>query len=139
MGQVGEGRVLVEDHSLWRALLAAGAERICCALPCRTESSREVQRPVVPSGHTNASWGACAMSREAGWAPKLLPSRGGLERFPGRLNRGDFHAGANMIQASCWEEASMEWRSHTRKTCAPVWSQRLKLGPPDRKLRTNTV
>src|ERR1035437_5082689 len=78
MGQVGEGRVLVEDHSLWRALLAAGAERICCALPCRTESSREVQRPVVPSGHTNASSGACAMSREAGWAPKLLPSRGGL-------------------------------------------------------------
>jgi phosphate transport system protein len=43
-----------------------------------------------------------------------------LERFPGRLNRGYFHAGANMIQASCWEEASMEWRSHTRKTCAPV-------------------
>src|SRR5450830_1386851 len=59
MGQVGEGRVLVEDHSLWRALLAAGAERICCALPCRAESSREVQRPVVPSGHGNASLGAC--------------------------------------------------------------------------------
>src|ERR1019366_2217672 len=62
-----------------------------------------------------------------------------LERFPGRLNLGYFHAGANMIQASCWEEASMGCRSHTRKTCAPVWSQRLKLGPPDRKLRTNTV
>ena len=46
------------------------------------------------------------MSREAGWAPKLLPSRGGLERFPKRLNRG-FHGGANMIQAVCWEEAGM--------------------------------
>jgi hypothetical protein len=28
-----------------------------------------------------------------------------LERFPERLNR-DSHGGANMIQASCWEEAS---------------------------------
>ena len=26
-----------------------------------------------------------------------------LERFPGGLNRGYFHAGANMIQASCWD------------------------------------
>jgi hypothetical protein len=31
MGKIGEGRVFVEDHSLWRALLAAGAKRICCA------------------------------------------------------------------------------------------------------------
>jgi hypothetical protein len=30
-----------------------------------------------------------------------------LERFPKRLNRGDSHASANMIQASCWEEAGM--------------------------------
>jgi hypothetical protein len=30
-----------------------------------------------------------------------------LERFPKRLNR-DSHAGANMIQASYWEEASMD-------------------------------
>src|SRR5450756_743424 len=81
MGQVGEGRVLVEDHSLWRALLAAAAERICGAFPCRAESSREVQRPVVPSGHANASRGAGTMSREAGWAPKLLPSRGGVNSW----------------------------------------------------------
>src|ERR1035437_9557056 len=52
MGQVGKGRVFVEDHSLWRALLAAGAERIRRALPCRAESSREVQRLVVPSCHS---------------------------------------------------------------------------------------
>jgi ABC-type uncharacterized transport system substrate-binding protein len=32
---------------------------------------------------------------------------GGLERFPKRLNR-DSHAGANMIQAAYWEEASMD-------------------------------
>jgi hypothetical protein len=37
-----EGGVFVENHSLWRALLAAGAERIRRALPCRAESSREV-------------------------------------------------------------------------------------------------
>jgi hypothetical protein len=30
-----------------------------------------------------------------------------LERFPKRLNR-DSHAGANMIQAAYWEEASMD-------------------------------
>src|ERR1700738_4011990 len=30
-----------------------------------------------------------------------------LERFPKRLNRGDYHASANMIQASCWEAAGM--------------------------------
>jgi hypothetical protein len=41
--------------------------------------------------------------------------------FPGKIESGGyFHAGANMIQASCWEEASMGCRSHTRKTCAPV-------------------
>src|SRR5450759_3613852 len=81
MGQVGEGRVLLEDHSLWRALLAAGAERICCALPCRAESSREVQRPVVPSGHANASQGAGTTSCEVGWDPELLPSRGGVSSW----------------------------------------------------------
>ena len=56
--------------------LAAGAERVCCALPCRAESSREVQRLVVRSGHGNSSGRACAMSRETGWALALLPSRG---------------------------------------------------------------
>jgi putative transposase len=33
LGEIGKRRVLVKDHSLRRALLAAGNERICCALP----------------------------------------------------------------------------------------------------------
>jgi hypothetical protein len=50
-----EGGVSVQDHSLWRALFAAGAERIRRALPRRAESSREVQRFVVSSGYGNSS------------------------------------------------------------------------------------
>src|SRR5665647_3144104 len=73
-------------------------------------------------------------------ADQLKPPGCQIRAFPGKIESGGyFHAGANMIQASFWEEASMGCRSHTRKTCAPVWSQRLKLGPPGRKLRTNTV
>lgn len=34
LGAIGKKGVPVNDHSLRRALLAAGNERICCALPC---------------------------------------------------------------------------------------------------------
>ena len=48
LGQVGERGVSVQGHPVWRALAAAGAERIRRALSRRAESSREGQRPVVP-------------------------------------------------------------------------------------------
>ena len=51
LGQVGEGGVPVQGDPVRRALLAAGAERICRALPCRAESPGEGQRPAVPSGY----------------------------------------------------------------------------------------
>jgi putative transposase len=36
---------------------------------------------------------------------KLAPT---TRAFPEKAESGDSHGGANMIQASCWEEASMD-------------------------------
>ena len=85
LGEIGEGGVPVEGDPVWRALPTVSAGRICCALPCRAESSREAQRPVVSSGHGNSSGWTCAMSRQAGWALALLPSR---SRVSGRASLG---------------------------------------------------
>jgi glycine cleavage system H protein len=63
----------------------------------------------------------------------------GLERFPGRLNLGVFSGRREYDSSFLLGGGSMEWRSHIRKTCAPVWWRRLKLGRPDRKLRTSIV
>jgi outer membrane lipase/esterase len=64
----------------------------------------------------NQAIGQVASLANAGARYFLVP-----RAFPGKIESGGyFHAGANMIQASCWEEASMGCRSHTRKTCAPV-------------------
>ncbi len=71
LGQVGEGGVPVQGDPLWRALAAAGAERICRTFSCRTKSPREGQCPAVPSackhpprgGLFNAAsdWAACCV------------------------------------------------------------------------------
>ena len=42
----------------------------------------EGQRPAVPSRSRRPTRGACAMPRAIGWAPALLPSRGGLIARP---------------------------------------------------------
>ena len=49
LGQVGEGGVPVQGGSVRRGLVAAGAGRICRALPCGAQSPGEGQYPAVPS------------------------------------------------------------------------------------------
>src|SRR5229473_658194 len=77
-GSVDQGGVLVQGNPLQRALLAAGAERVCRAFPCRAESPGEGQCPAVSSGNRSAARGACAVPRAIGWASALLSSRGGV-------------------------------------------------------------
>src|SRR6266481_6261154 len=76
LGQVGEGGVPVQGCSVRRALPAAGAERICRTFPCRAESPRKGQYPVVPTEYGCSSRGTGSMSRAAGRALALLPSGG---------------------------------------------------------------
>jgi putative transposase len=57
-------------------------ERIRRALPYRAQSSGEGQRFAVPPRSTAPPPGACAMPGAAGWAPALLPSRGGVTASP---------------------------------------------------------
>ena len=64
---------------------------------------RQVQRFVVSSGYGNSSGRACAMSREAGWALALLPSRGCMS-WPGSVGRCCEVAGRAKIMADrCWQ------------------------------------
>jgi putative transposase len=74
--------VLVQGDPVRRALLAAGAEQLCRSFPCRAESPGEGQRPAVSSGYGPLPRGACAVPRAIGWAPALLPSRGGVKVRP---------------------------------------------------------
>jgi hypothetical protein len=58
------------------------------------------------AGYVRAAWRS-----SGGWRHRKEPAGASLlERFPKRLSRkiGDSHTCANMIQASCWEEASMD-------------------------------
>ena len=78
LGQVGEGGVPVQGNPFWRALPAAGAERICRTFPCRTESPREGQCPAVPPGYEHPTRSACSMPRATGRTLALLPSGGSV-------------------------------------------------------------
>jgi hypothetical protein len=78
LGQVGEGGVPVQGGSVRRAFVAAGAGRICRALPCRAQSPGEGQRPAVPPKCRPSPARACAVPRATGWAVAILPSGGGV-------------------------------------------------------------
>jgi hypothetical protein len=71
-GQVGQGGVLVEGDLVRRALLAAGAGRLCRPFPCRAESPGEGQHPPVPPGYGPPPRGTCAVPRAIGRASALL-------------------------------------------------------------------
>ena len=71
-GQVGQGGVLVEGDLVRRALLAAGAGRLCRPFPCRAESPGEGQHPLVPPGYGPPPRGTCAVPRAIGRASALL-------------------------------------------------------------------
>src|SRR5260370_20791808 len=81
-GSVDQGGVLVQGNPLWRALLAAGAERLCRPFPRRAESPGEGQCSAVSSGYAPPPRGACAVPRAIGCAPALLSSRGGVRPPP---------------------------------------------------------
>jgi hypothetical protein len=64
LGQVGQGGVLVQSDPIRRALVAAGAERLCRAFPYRAESPGEGQHPAVSSGCGPPPRGVSEVQRE---------------------------------------------------------------------------
>src|SRR4030081_3443761 len=77
-----EGGMPVQGDPLRRALVAAGAERLCRPFQCRAESSGEGEHPAVSSGDGSAARGASEVPRAIGWASALLSSRGGVNEHP---------------------------------------------------------
>src|SRR5260370_3222984 len=77
-GSVDQGGVLVQGNPLQRANLAAGAERLCRAFPCRAESPGEGQCSAVSSEFDPKLRGTCDMPLVPGWAHALFHSSSDL-------------------------------------------------------------